>query len=37
MNLNSRVDVNCVRKERRTDGWTDGQTDGKPDAYIAPC
>ena len=27
--LNARVDVNCGRK--------DGRTDGKPDAYIAPC
>ena len=33
MDLKGRVDVNCERK----DGRTDGLTDGKPDVYVAHC
>ena len=36
MDLNARVDVNCGRKDRRTDGLTDGRTENwTPISHLA--
>ena len=36
MDLNARVDVNCGRNDRRTDGWTEGRTGGRKTGRLGP-